>query len=298
MSASPARSQRVAVVTDSTAYLPANLAAQARVTVVPLQVVVGGRALAEGVEVTSAQIADALRSGRSVTTSRPSPAELAAVYRRLAGEGATGIVSVHLSADLSGTVDGARVAARQVAAEQIAVEVVDSRTLGMGLGYAALAAARAAAGGESASAVARVALRQALATGVWLYVDTLEYLRRGGRIGAAAAWLGSALAVKPLLYLVDGRIEPLERVRTASRARARLEEITVAEAGDAPVDVAVQHLAAHERAGELADRLRARVPGLRHLVVDEVGAVVGAHVGPGMLGVVIAPAVDPAPPIP
>jgi DegV family protein with EDD domain len=290
-------SERVAVVTDSTAYLPAELAAAAQVTVVPLQVVVGGRALAEGVEVTSAEIADALRGGQTVTTSRPSPADLVAVYRRLAGEGATGIVSVHLSADLSGTVDAARVAARQVAPECIGVEVVDSRTLGMGLGYAALAAAVPAAAGEPAGAVAQVALRQALATGVWLYVDTLEYLRRGGRIGAAAAWLGSALAVKPLLYLADGRIEPLERVRTASRALARLEEIAVAEAGDAPVDIAVQHLATRERAEDLAERLRQRLTGVRRIVVDEVGAVVGAHVGPGMLGVVVAPAAeDPASP--
>jgi len=286
---------RVAVVTDSTAYLPVDLATGAGITVVPLQVVVGGRALAEGIEVTSAEIAAALRAGQNVTTSRPSPAEMAAVYRRLAGEGATGIVSVHLSADLSATVDGARVAARQVAPEKIAVKVVDSRTLAMGLGYAALAAARTASAGEGMAEVARAALRQALATEVWLYVDTLEYLRRGGRIGAAAAWLGSALAVKPLLHLVDGRIEPLERVRTASRALARLEEIAVAEAGPAPVDLAVQHLAAPDRAAELAQRLRERVPGIRQFVVDEVGAVVGAHVGPGMLGVVIAPAVPAVP---
>ena len=252
---------RVAVVTDSTAYLPVDLATGAGITVVPLQVVVGGRALAEGIEVTSAEIAAALRAGQNVTTSRPSPAEMAAVYRRLAGEGATGIVSVHLSADLSATVDGARVAARQVAPEKIAVKVVDSRTLAMGLGYAALAAARTASAGEGMAEVARAALRQALATEVWLYV----------------------------------RIEPLERVRTASRALARLEEIAVAEAGPAPVDLAVQHLAAPDRAAELAQRLRERVPGIRQFVVDEVGAVVGAHVGPGMLGVVIAPAVPAVP---
>lgn len=283
-------SERVAVVTDSTAYLPAELAAQARMTVVPLQVVVAGRSLAEGVEVSSAEIADALRDGQAVTTSRPSPQEFVATYRRLAAEGATGLVSVHLSADLSGTVDAARAAARQVAADGIDVKVVDSRLLAMGLGFAALAAARAADAGDSGPDVAKVALRQALATGVWLYVDTLEYLRRGGRIGAAAAWLGSALAVKPLLHLADGRIEPHERVRTASRALARLEEIAVAEAGDATVDIAVQHLANPDRAHELAARLAEQIPGVARLVVDEVGAVVGAHVGPGMLGVVVAPA--------
>ena len=227
----------------------------------------------------------------SVTTSRPSPLLFVETYRSLLDAGASGIVSVHLSGDLSGTVDAARTAARALGPEGARVRVVDSRLLAMGLGFAALAAARAAAeGGVDVDEIARRTARQALATGVWLYVDTLEYLRRGGRIGHASAWVGSALAVKPLLHLVDGRVEPLERVRTTSRAIARLEEITVAEAGSSLVDVAVQHLAAGERAADLAERLRARIPGLRELVVDEVGAVVGAHAGPGMLGVVVAPA--------
>ena len=281
---------RVAVVTDSTAYLPPALAARAGVTVVPLQVVVAGRSLAEGVEVTSEEIAHELREWRPVTTSRPSPLLFVETYRSLLDAGASGIVSVHLSGDLSGTVDAARTAARALGPEGARVRVVDSRLLAMGLGFAALAAARAAEAGVDVDEIARRTARQALATGVWLYVDTLEYLRRGGRIGHASAWVGSALAVKPLLHLVDGRVEPLERVRTTSRAIARLEEITVSEAGTAPVDVAVQHLAAGERAADLAERLRARIPGLRELVVDEVGAVVGAHAGPGMLGVVVAPA--------
>jgi DegV family protein with EDD domain len=286
-------SERVAVVTDSTASLSGQDAAEHAITVVPLQVVVSGRSLAEGLEVSSAQIAEELRSGRPVTTSRPSPQAFVDAYRALGQGGATGVVSVHLSADLSGTVDAARIAARQVTADGLPVEVVDSRLLGMGLGFCALAAARAARLGGTAPEVARTASRQALATGVWLYVDTLEYLRRGGRIGPAAAWLGSALAVKPLLHLVDGRLEPIERVRTASRALARLEEIVVEAAGDDPVDVAVQHLAAADRAEELAGRLQERLPGVRRVLVHEVGAVVGAHAGPGLLGVVLAPAAVP-----
>jgi len=283
-------SERVAVVTDSTASLSVQVAAERGITVVPLQVVVSGRSLAEGIEVTSAQIAEELRAGRPVTTSRPSPQAFVDAYRALAQDGATGVVSVHLSADLSGTVDAARIAARQVTADGLPVEVVDSRLLGMGLGFCALAAAAAASRGGTAPEVARTASRQAMATGVWLYVDTLEYLRRGGRIGPAAAWLGSALAVKPLLHLVDGRLEPIERVRTASRALARLEEIVVEAAGDDPVDVAVQHLAAPDRAEELAGRLQGQLPGVRSVLVREVGAVVGAHAGPGLLGVVLAPA--------
>ena len=121
------------------------------------------------------------------------------------------------------------------------------------------------------------------------YVDTLEHLRRGGRIGAGAAFLGSALAVKPLLHLVDGHIEPLEKVRTSVKAIARLQEIAVQHAGDAEVDIAVAHLANPDRAQMLADRLRERLPRLGRMEVGEVGAVVGAHVGPGMLSVVVAP---------
>jgi DegV family protein with EDD domain len=276
------------VVTDSTAYLPADVVERHRLTVVPLQVVVAGRSLAEGVEVTSDEVAGALREWRPVTTSRPSPQTFAETYRSL---GAAEVVSVHLSADLSGTADAARVAARQVAGEGIAVTVVDSRSLGMGLGFVAVAAARAALDGVSAEAVARVARRLAPEISIWLYVDTLEYLRRGGRIGAAAAVVGSALSVKPLLHLVDGRLEPLERVRTTGRALARLEELAVREAGDREVDLAVQHLAAPERAREVADRLAARLPKARSMHVGEVGVVVGAHVGPGMLGVVVAPAI-------
>jgi DegV family protein with EDD domain len=277
----------VGVVTDSTAYLPADVVERHGLTVVPLQVVVAGKSLAEGVEVTSDEVARALREWRPVTTSRPSPQTFAETYRSL---GAAEVVSVHLSADLSGTADAARIAARQVADEGIAVTVVDSRSLGMGLGFVAVAAARAALDGAAADAVARVARRLAPEVAIWLYVDTLEYLRRGGRIGAAAAAVGSALSVKPLLHLVDGRLEPLERVRTTGRALARLEELAVREAGEREVDVAVQHLAAPERAGEVAERLRARLPRARSMHVGEVGAVVGAHVGPGMLGVVVAPA--------
>jgi DegV family protein with EDD domain len=284
----PGARDRVAVVTDSTAYLPADVVERQALTVVPLQVVVGGRSLAEGVEITSDEVAGALREWRPVTTSRPSPQTFAETYRSL---GADEIVSVHLSSDLSGTADAARLAAREVADDGIAVTVVDSRSLGMGLGFVAVAAARAALDGAPAEAVARVARRLAPEVAIWLYVDTLEYLRRGGRIGAAAAVVGSALSVKPLLHLVDGRLEPLERVRTTGRALARLEELAVREAGDREVDVAVQHLAAPERAQEVADQLAARLPKARTLHVGEVGAVVGAHVGPGMLGVVVAPAV-------
>ena len=277
----------VAIVTDSTSYLPAELVAEHGIRVVPLQVIIGGTAYDEGAEATSATVAEALRTWSPVTTSRPAPAAFLDAYEAAAEAGCDGIVSIHLSADISGTFESATLAARD---SPVPTRVVDSRSLGMGLGFAVLSAAEAAAAGElSLDEVAAVAAKRAAAALAVFYVDTLEHLRRGGRIGAGAAFLGSALAVKPLLRLVDGHIEPLEKVRTSVKAIARLEEIAVKHAGDADVDIAVAHLANPARAQTLADRLRARLPRLVILQVGEVGAVVGAHVGPGMLSVVVAP---------
>jgi DegV family protein with EDD domain len=278
--------QRVAVVTDSTSYLPADLLAGTGVEVVPLQVVIAGTSYDEVDGTSAGTVADALRTWQPVTTSRPGPAAFAEAYQRAADRGCTAVVSVHLSAQMSGTVESARLAAKE---SPVPTEVVDSETLGMGLGFAVLSAAAAAADGKPADEVAEAAVRRARASTSVFYVDTLEHLRRGGRIGAAAALVGSALAVKPLLQMVDGHIEPLEKVRTAAKAIARLEEVAVTAAGSKDVDVAVHHLASAERAEALAGRLRDRVRGLDRLVVSEVGAVVGAHVGPGMLAVVVAP---------
>ncbi|MFD8080594.1 DegV family protein [Kitasatospora sp. NPDC059722] len=280
----------LALVTDSTAYLPQEALDRHGITVVPLSVAVGDAVLAEGVEISPKDVAEALRGKQRVTTSRPNPESFAAAYRAAAEAGARGIVSVHISGELSGTVEAARLAAAEA---PVPVEVVDSRLVGMALGYGVLAAAEAIAAGEDLAGAAGAATRRAGGTSGFFYVDTLEHLRRGGRIGAARALLGSALAVKPLLHLHGGRIEPLEKVRTASRAIARLEEIAVERSGEGPVDITVHHLAAEDRAEPLAERLRGRVPALRELYVGEVGAVIGAHVGPGLLAVVVSPVVVP-----
>ena len=277
---------RVAVVTDSTSYLPAELVRERGIAIVPLQVVIGGTSYDEGADASSGTVAEALRTWQPVTTSRPGPAAFAAAYARAAEAGSTAVVSVHLSAQMSGTVESARMAAKE---SPVPVEVVDSESLGMGLGYAVLSAAAVAASGGTIDEVAEAARKRAAASHAVFYVDTLEHLRRGGRIGAAAALLGSALAMKPLLQMVDGHIEALEKVRTSAKAIARLEEVAVGLAGSGPVDLAVHHLASPDRADRLAARLRERVPGLGDLHVSEVGAVVGAHVGPGMLAVVVAP---------
>lgn len=279
------------MVTDSTSYLPEGLADELHVSVVPLYVIMGGSSGEEGVDVTSDQLAAALRERRQqVSTSRPTPSSFAQIYRRCLDSGVEGVVSIHLSRELSGTWDAARLAAEEVDPERI--KVIDSRSAGMGLGFAVLAAAERARAGAGLAEVRRAGEHTAAATDTLFYVDTLEFLRRGGRIGAAAAVLGTALAVKPLLHVVDGRIVALEKVRTASKAIARLADVAVERAGNRPVDVAVQHLAARERAEQLAATLRERLPKLRRMYTSEVGAVVGAHVGPGLLGVVVAPAMS------
>ncbi|HZE29925.1 MAG TPA: DegV family protein [Actinoallomurus sp.] len=269
----------VAIVTDSTAYLPHDIVG---VTVVPLQVAIGADVHEEARGRTASETA---REWRAVTTSRPSPERFERAYQAAATAGATAVASVHLSGEMSGTVDSARLAAGDA---PIPVRVIDSRSIGMGLGFGVMAAAEAAASGASLDEVADITMRRVRATRSLFYVDTLEHLRRGGRIGAAASLLGSALMIKPLLRIAGGRIAPLEKVRTASRALARLEELAVELAGEREVDVAVQHVAAAPRAAALAARLRERVPRLFELYVGEAGPVVGAHVGPGMLGVVVS----------
>ncbi|MCQ1578742.1 MULTISPECIES: DegV family protein [Streptomyces] len=278
-------SRHVAIVTDSTAYLPRPTMERHGITAVPLTVVLGDRALEEGTEISARSLALALQKRHSVTTSRPSPEVFAAAYRAAAEDGADAVVSLHLSSEFSGTYDAAQLAAKDA---PVPVRVVDTGMVAMALGFCALAAAEAAEAGGGLDEAVSAAEKRAAGTSAYFYVDTLDYLRRGGRIGTAQALLGSALAVKPILELDGGRIEMLEKVRTASKAIARLEEIVAERAGAAPVDIAVHHLAAQERADRLAERLRERVPGLVDLHVSEVGAVIGAHTGPGLLGAVIS----------
>jgi len=275
----------VAVVTDSTAYLPADLVASNGIRVVPVQVVVDGTAYDEGTEITPAEVAAALRRWGVVSTSRPSPERFARAYAEAAEAGAEAVVSVHLSGDMSGTVDSATLAARDA---PIPVEVVDSRSVAMAMGFGVLEGVRAAVAGASQAEVADAVRARVGAGSALFYVDTLDYLRRGGRIGAAQAMLGQALAVKPILELVDGRVAPLEKVRTSSRALARLEEIVVERAAGRPCDIAVHHLDAAERANGLAAKIHARLDD-PVVLVSEVGAVVGAHVGPGMVAVAVSP---------
>lgn len=294
------RAGSVAVVTDSSACLPVDLAAAHDVIVVPLRVVLGGRELPEP-EVDSDELVECLRRKESVTTSSPSPRALRAAYAAAAAAGASSVLSLHLSESWSGTLAAARSAAAEAS---LPVRVLDSGTVAMPLGWAALDAATAAAGGAELDEVAAVAGATARNAALWLVVPTLDHLRRSGRIGTGSALLGSALGVKPILRVHDGSIDRVDKVRTLSRALDRLVEIASvqlgrlaagghpgSEVGSAGVRVVVHAMGDLDRAGELALRLQGIGAVSSPVRIVGVGAGVGAHVGPGVLAVAVAPAV-------
>lgn len=300
------------VVTDSTACLPPDLLRAHHVRVVPLDVVVDGVRSLDG-EVAPTDLLAALRRGARMSTSQPPPAAFSAAYARAVDDGATAIVSVHLSGALSGTVAAARAAAAECA---VPVEVVDSGSAAMGLGFAVLAAARfaeavpvatrpsrwrrlrrrrsapGAAPAPTAADVAAVAARSAQDASVWFLVDSLDHLRRGGRLSAASAVLGTLLALHPLLTLTAGRLTVATKVRTRRAARQRLEQLAVdAVLARGAARVAVHHLDQEVAARELADAIVDRTQGrVAEVVVAPAGAVLAAHVGPGLLAVVVSDA--------
>lgn len=281
---------KIAVVTDSTASLTQEMRSEHGIIVVPLHVVIDGQERAERDDGDPRWVVDALRRKTDISTSRPSPAAFLSAYEQAAKGGAGAIISVHLSSELSGTSDSARSAAAE---SPVPVHVVDSRSIGMAVGFCAIGAARdAAAGRHSVDEVVERLERRLAASSVRLLVHSLDRLRRGGRIGGAAALLGSALAVKPVLHVADGQVEPLERVRTASRAIAKLQALTEADCDDLPdwadgVDIAVQHIDADERAEALGQALAAYAG--HPVETTTLNSVVAAHVGLGTIGVVVVP---------
>lgn len=288
----------VVVVTDSTACLPGDLVQEHEIEIVPLHVLIDGASFVEGFDILPSDVASALREHRRVTTSKPSAGDFLEAYRRAADAGADAVVSVHLSEQMSGTISSARLAAVEAG---LPVTVVDSRSLGMAMGYGVLSAAQRAQTGARASSVAATAARRSAAADAIVLVDGLEHLRRGGRIGRASALLGSALAIKPLLQIEDGVVAPLERVRTRSKARARMidrvADAVAAAPPEEPVDVAVHHLDQEDQAHEVAERIRERCDRVEEVMIVELSAVVAAHTGPGTLATVVAPRPGPVPPV-
>ena len=225
-----------------------------------------------------------MKAWQPVTTSRPTPERFRQAFEKAAVEGATAVVCATLSARMSATYESAWLAAREV---DIDVRVVDSRTVAMGLGFAVLAGERASREGAQVDEVESIVRRRGESATALFYVNTLEYLRRSGRIGSARAMVGQALKVKPILAVREGEVAPLERVRTSTKAIARMADLAAA-AVTGPVEIAVQHLDAEDRASELAGELHRRLPGAP-IVQCPIGAVVAAHTGPGIVAVVVSP---------
>jgi DegV family protein with EDD domain len=276
---------QVAVVTDTTHYAPRALLAAHDVREVSLYVNLGDRHERESAMPDFDAFYERLRAlDQLPTTSQPSIGDFLEVYEPLAAEGRD-IISVHISGGISGTPETARQAATEVASKYPGrrVEVIDTGTACGGIGLCTLAAAAAAAGGGDLDAVTARTNAAAEAIRMWFAVDTLEFLKRGGRIGSAQAWLGGALKIKPILT-IDREITPVERVRTSGRAFERMVDYLKARQEDGADGWVVQHIQAADEAARLVERGR-QIFGTEPVFVSEIGPVIGTHVGPGLIGV-------------
>jgi DegV family protein with EDD domain len=272
----------VAIVSDTCHYLPRELVAARGIHEVSLYVHWSGETSPESEISDYDAYYERLRTAKDLpTTSQPSIGDFLAVYEPLL-EAGHDIVSIHLAGGMSGTVGSAEQAREQLGSRAERVHVIDSATACGGEGLILLAAAAAAEAGGDGPAVADRARKARDGLKMWFAIDTLEYLRRGGRIGGAQAWLGSALKIKPILT-VESQITPIERVRTFGRAFERLVDLLRSRAADGADAWMVQHIQAPDQAQELARR-GTEIFGREPLVISQIGPVIGTHVGPGLLG--------------
>ncbi|MEA2366338.1 MAG: fatty acid kinase fatty acid binding subunit [Thermoleophilaceae bacterium] len=281
----------VAVVTDSTSYLPPELVERHDISVVPLYVVFGGDRTVPEIDITDyPAFFDELRTAEKLpTTSQPSVGDFTSVFEPLL-EAGNEVVSVHISGGLSGTPEAARQAKDALTRDGKRgelIEVVDSTTAAGGLGFMVLAAAKAARDGATAKEAAEHVAEARKQLKLWFAIDTLEFLRRGGRIGAASAWIGSTLKVKPILT-VENEMTPVERVRTSSRMFERLLEYAQSCVDSGAGAWSAQHINAPDQCGALVERCT-EIFGSEPTIISEIGPVLSAHTGPGLLGMGAVP---------
>ncbi|MFN2290925.1 MAG: DegV family protein [Anaerolineae bacterium] len=277
------KAERVVVVTDSTSDVPKEVAKRLGIYVVPQILIMGDQTWLDGVDIDPPTFYELLgTSAHFPSSSQPSVGYFEELFSRLS-EQYTGIAAIHVSDELSGTVNAATTAAANL--PHLAIEVVDSRSASMQLGLIAMEAAQVAAGGASLEEVVATARSLVDRVQVYFVVDTLEYLHRGGRIGGAARLFGTALNLKPVLQVCEGTVQPLAKIRSRRKALARVFDLVEAEvAGAERVHMAVLHVAAPEEATRLAEQLEERFAPVE-LVRAECGPVIGTHVGPGTVGV-------------
>ncbi len=278
---------KVAIVTDSTAYFPAGLLNGLPVYSLPLHVLWGEDNYLDGVDITPTEFYKRLQNSKAMpTTSQVTPSAFTGLYQQLIDEGYD-ILSIHISGKLSGTIDSACQAKDQLPGAKIAL--IDSETTSMAMGFIALAAARAAAEGATLKECVALSEQAKLKTEVYFAVSTLEFLRRGGRIGGAAAFLGTALNLKPILALKEGKVEAIEKVRTMSKALDRLTDIVQKQTnGGRPIYLATLHANAPKEAQMLLERIRSIYDSsdVADAMVSEISPVLGTHAGPGTVGIV------------
>ncbi len=276
----------IAVITDSTACLPKYVVERDRISVVPVQVTIDDTTKDEGVELNSLAVLAAINTGKHVTTNHPSPQTFQNLFSTLQMQGYDEVLAIHLSSELSATYSACVTAARD---SSIPVRVIDSRSIGLGLGFCVMAASAAVKRGAALNEVAEIAASKGKSAKIWLAVETVDHLRKGGRIGTAQAFVGTALGIKPILEITGGKVVPFDKVRTTLRANSRLVELAVEAASElnGKVEIGIQHSGNRDRADSLAKEIGKALPGVS-VVVAELGAVLSAHAGPGAVSVTVS----------
>lgn len=278
---------KVFIVSDSTACLPTDEIIDLPIFIAPLQVIWGDEQFRDGIDITPTQFYDRLTKAEIMpSTSQTTPGTFKEVYQDLLSKGYE-ILSIHISSKLSGTIDSA-VQAKSMLDDNPNIEIIDSETTGMALGFQALSVARAAANGASLQECKNLALKAKDQTGVLFAVKTLEFLHRGGRIGGASAFLGTMLNLKPILEVADGRIEAAGKVRTMVKAVEKATSMVFERAGDTQLlRIAVHHANAREEAEKLLEKITGEISHskISEVMICEISPVLGTHTGPGALGI-------------
>jgi DegV family protein with EDD domain len=274
---------KIAILTDSTANLTAEDIKHHKIHVIPLNIHWKGKSLLDGVDISPTEFIQTLsKESELPTTSQPAASQFLELFTKL-GEEHEGIFTALISSGISGTVDSALMAVNEY--KGVPVEVLDTKLTSTGLAMVVLAAARAIEDGKSLAEVSQIAEKISLSTNMYFMVDSLYHLHRGGRIGGASWLLGSALNIKPLLYLTpEGKIDALERVRTRTKAIERLSELVTQKVGTAPAHVGIIHADSPDVAQSLRSMIEAKIQPVEMIIAD-LSPVIAAHVGPGTIGV-------------
>jgi DegV family protein with EDD domain len=275
---------KVVVVTDSTAYIPDQITEELDIRVIPLHVVWGDKVYKDNVDLKSDVFYPMLKKAKDLpTTSQPSPKEFMDLYKSILDHGDK-IISIHISSGISGTTNSASQAKEMLASQDI--EIIDSRSTGMALGFVAVVAARLALKNASLQECKALAKKAVENIDVFFMVNTLEYLHKGGRIGGASALLGSALDLKPILYFKDGKIESYEKVRTKKKAINRIIEISKEKIGTRrPLHIAIIQVEAEEDAAYVKAELEKiyKPEDIEEFMITGLSPVIGTHTGPGVI---------------